>query len=211
MISLADLVLIVFAFTVLVQAIVLVVGIWRFQSRANRSDADGPGRLLDAAVRRMPAERSEWGRAMTAELGQIQGTSSRWRFALGCGAAALFPPATTAWPRYMRDAFGRLGPVCGILSVALPPLGLLLLYAAGVAANELTTHDNFFNGELLPGVIGVSILASFAWILSGVPLGIAGLVRREQASWLSYLGPLLSIGVFSCLMVVQHLAAPHLR
>jgi len=51
-----------------------------------------PERLLTAAVRRMPAERREWGAAMLAELAQLQHPSTRWRFALGCTRVALFPP-----------------------------------------------------------------------------------------------------------------------
>lgn len=53
---------------------------------------DIPRHLLTLAVRRMPAERRDWGRAMLAELAQLQNPSTRWRFALGCAQAALFPP-----------------------------------------------------------------------------------------------------------------------
>jgi hypothetical protein len=54
--------------------------------------ADIPRLLLTVAVRRMPAERREWGEAMLAELAQLQNTSTRWRFALGCARVAMFPP-----------------------------------------------------------------------------------------------------------------------
>jgi hypothetical protein len=40
----------------------------------------------------MPAGRRDWGAAMLAELAQLQNPSARWRFALGCAQAALFPP-----------------------------------------------------------------------------------------------------------------------
>lgn len=53
---------------------------------------DGPILLLSAAVRRMPAERGEWGDGMLAELAQLQHPITRWRFALGCACVALFPP-----------------------------------------------------------------------------------------------------------------------
>jgi hypothetical protein len=53
---------------------------------------DIPRHLLTLAVRRMPAERRDWGRAMLAELAQLQNVSTRWRFALGCAQTALFPP-----------------------------------------------------------------------------------------------------------------------
>lgn len=51
-----------------------------------------PFRLLSTAVRRMPAERSEWGAAMLAELAQLQHPVARWQFALSCLRVALFPP-----------------------------------------------------------------------------------------------------------------------
>lgn len=54
--------------------------------------ADAPKRLLTLAVRYMPAERSDWGAAMLAELAQLQNPSTRWRFALDCVYVALFPP-----------------------------------------------------------------------------------------------------------------------
>lgn len=50
---------------------------------------DWPERLLLAAVRRMPAMRREWGEAMLAELASVGSSRERWRFAVGCAAAAL--------------------------------------------------------------------------------------------------------------------------
>ncbi len=54
--------------------------------------ADMPRLLLTIAVRRMPAERGEWGAAMLAELAQLQNPFTRWRFALGCARVALLAP-----------------------------------------------------------------------------------------------------------------------
>ncbi len=51
-----------------------------------------PERLLATAVRHMPAERSEWGAAMLAELAQLRHPVTRWQFALSCVRVALFPP-----------------------------------------------------------------------------------------------------------------------
>ena len=53
---------------------------------------DLPRELLTFVVRRMPADRRDWGAAMLAELAQLQNPSTRWRFALGCAQVALFPP-----------------------------------------------------------------------------------------------------------------------
>lgn len=54
---------------------------------------DRPARLLDSAVAALPDRRRDWGAAMTAELAQVEGTSTRWRFAVGCARTAVFPPS----------------------------------------------------------------------------------------------------------------------
>jgi hypothetical protein len=64
---------------------------------------DGPGLLLTIAVRRMPAERSDWGAAMLAELAQLQHPSTRWQFALGCTRVALFPPRKGGYLQAMMN------------------------------------------------------------------------------------------------------------
>jgi hypothetical protein len=48
--------------------------------------------LLSSVVRLLPDDRSDWGRAMLAELDQIDGRRYRWRFVLGCTRATLFLP-----------------------------------------------------------------------------------------------------------------------
>jgi hypothetical protein len=68
------------------------LGVVRLRRPLSQSTLDGPGRLLDAAARRLPDDRREWGAAMTAELAGLEGTASRWRFALGCAFVATFPP-----------------------------------------------------------------------------------------------------------------------
>jgi hypothetical protein len=62
------------------------------EGRTVISLSDAPRWLLTITVRRMPAERSDWGAAMLAELAQLRNPSARWWFALGCARAALFPP-----------------------------------------------------------------------------------------------------------------------
>jgi hypothetical protein len=54
---------------------------------------DAPARLLAAAVATLPADRRDWGSAMTAELAQVPDRRERRRFATGCARAALFPPS----------------------------------------------------------------------------------------------------------------------
>jgi hypothetical protein len=45
--------------------------------------------LLVLAVRGLPADRSEWGTAMCAELAGVRGSRARWVFGLGCVRTAL--------------------------------------------------------------------------------------------------------------------------
>lgn len=90
--SLSDLTMIVFIFSPIVFTIALVALISWFKIRKTRDHQDGPERLLSAAVRYMPSERSEWGEVMMAELIATHGASFRWGFALGCARATLFPP-----------------------------------------------------------------------------------------------------------------------
>ena len=52
-------------------------------------DSDRAALLLAVAVRGLPPERAHWGRAMLAELCQIQGGRVRWRFSLGCARTAI--------------------------------------------------------------------------------------------------------------------------
>jgi hypothetical protein len=65
---------------------------WWRRAGAELSALDGPGWLLAAAAATLPADRRDWGQAMTAELAQVQGGPARWRFAAGCARAAAFPP-----------------------------------------------------------------------------------------------------------------------
>lgn len=201
--SLSTLTTVMVVFCPLAATLFVLFGIVWVAARSLGRDADGPELLLQLAVRHVPSHRQDWGAAMLAELNCIEGGPARWRFAVGCAWAALFPPKLAG--------SSRLRPLCGILSVALPPLGLPLLYMASVAANRFTTHDDFFNGELVPGIVGGFIGLSIACMLAGLPLGIAGLIRREQLRWLSFFGPVSTICIVSYLMVVQHLASATLR
>lgn len=193
-------------FTPLAAAIILFAGIAWMWLRRPRAPLDAPKLLLEWLIPCMPEHRREWGGAMLAELDQVRGRAARWRFGLGCARTALFPPRMREWPRCWFFALRALDPKCGVLSVLLPPLGLPLLCAAALAAERFTTHDDFFNGELVPGMIGVFIFGSVACMLSGLPLGLAGLIRREQLRWLSAIGPVFSLLIFGYLQLVQHVA-----
>lgn len=82
---------------------------------------DAPGWLLNLAVRRMPAERCEWGAAMLAELAQLQHPRARWQFTLGCVGVALFPPPKGGF--LMNDQTKRILKTCGAAAL----FGLLLV------------------------------------------------------------------------------------
>jgi hypothetical protein len=73
---------------------------WWRRAGAGLSVLDGPALLLAAAAATLPADRRDWGTAMTAELAQVQDPTARWRFAAGCARAAVFHPAATGrrWP-----------------------------------------------------------------------------------------------------------------
>jgi hypothetical protein len=81
-----------------VVAVRLVLRNWWSETGPPMSAMDLPGRLLAAAVAALPERRREWGRAMTAELAEVQGRSARWRFALSSARAALRLPPAGGWP-----------------------------------------------------------------------------------------------------------------
>ncbi len=74
-------------------------------------------------------------------------------------------------------------PICGILSVALPPLGWLIAYLGSLL---VTTPPS--------GVVMAVVVLSLSGSLAGFASAIAGLVRRERLRWLPVIGLVLSIG-----------------
>jgi hypothetical protein len=183
--------------------------VWR-QMRATDSKKDGPARLLAVAVRALPEGRSDWHAAMLAELDQVSGRRARWTFALGCAWAAIFPPRVDEPTPRILHSLPSPNPVCGSLSVVLPSLAMPLLYVTALACDAFMEHDDFSSGELVPTILGACIVSCLVCMMGGLPLGIAGLIRRERCRWLSCLGPFWSIGVFSYVQLVQYVAANHL-
>jgi hypothetical protein len=119
-------------FVVVLLALLVALGIWWASTRARRSTVDWPGQLLAAAVRRLPADRRDWGAAMTAELAQLRDPWARRRFALGCARVALFPP---------RGA--RPLAVVGVLAVVV---AVASGWSVGRAAPELQLFAVTFTG-----------------------------------------------------------------
>jgi hypothetical protein len=155
----------------------------------------------------MPEDRRGWGAAMLAELDAIRGPADRWRFAAGCLRVALFPPAPRRSHRTWLAAAWRLSPGCGALSVLLPVAGLTLLCLGTIAIGGLERQNDVHGpGALLETRIGVAVIAAVAFIASGPPLGMAGLVRGERRRCLSVAGPVFSASIFPYLFAVSLLA-----
>ena len=72
--------------------VILVVG-GLVLARRGMPGSDAPQRIVAVAASHLPPGRTDWGRAMTAELIQVTGRIPRWRFAAGVVRVSLFPPA----------------------------------------------------------------------------------------------------------------------
>ena len=83
---------------------------------------DVPARIVAAAATWLPAHRTDWGRAMAAELVQVHGQASRWRFAAGTLRVALFLPSGR----------GRRMLAVALVGLVLFPLVLCLLALTAV-------------------------------------------------------------------------------
>lgn len=96
----------------------------RRTSRASNAmaSADPPARLLAWAVRRLPAQRAQWGQAMLGDLQQLEHRPQRWRFAVDCVAATiLLPPPPLAKSAGFTVAVVAAGAACcvGLMSYAV--------------------------------------------------------------------------------------------
>jgi hypothetical protein len=109
---------------------------------------DVPTLLLTRAVRRMPADRGDWGAAMLAELAQLQHPATRWRFALGCTRVALFPPRQGRLMNNMIKTIisnPRAAALIGLLSI----MPFVLLNT--IVANRIDFSDEpFWDGSMTP-------------------------------------------------------------
>ncbi len=207
--GLFDIGIVSFVFTPLAVTVALLLCLWWNRVKDSRATLDTPGLLLDAAVRGMPEERCEWGAAMMGELSQIHGLVSRWRFALGCARVALFPPCRD---ELLRRALTDRSPVCGMLAVAAPPLGLPFIYCAAVIVEAIggspfTQSSQWSNPDAVIEVVKIIVMLTLLCLLTGLPLGLAGLLRRERLRWLSALGMISSLCVISYFLIVMHFFA----
>lgn len=187
------LVMLAYCFTPLVVTLTALFCVWLKRTaaaRKTRPDMDGPGWLLASAVRWMPEERREWGRAMMTELAQCQGVSLRWRFAMSCVRAALSAPPRDGRLHYM---LAKQSSACGVLAVMLPPLGwpFMLLATAVfeiIGGSPFTQSSRWSNPAMAMAIWHLVKLLTMACFLAGLPLGLAGLWRGESRRWLSVMG-----------------------
>jgi len=78
-------------------------------------------------------------------------------------------------------------PICGILSVAMPIVGLLVGFAGSAF-----THDppSPHQSRVAAAIVILSLLCA----VSGIAIGIGGIVRRERFRWLPVFGLIWSVG-----------------
>jgi hypothetical protein len=117
--------------------------------RTRPPDADLARRLLAAAAAWLPAGRGGWGRAMLAELDQVQGRPARRAFALGAARACLIAPRAVrpAWHAIVvaggaaaaGGAIHVLAPAAGVTAAAVIP-GLPALCVLAILARRPPGH-----------------------------------------------------------------------
>jgi hypothetical protein len=128
--------------------------------------------LLAAAAATLPADRRDWGAAMTAELAQVQDPAARWRFAAGCARAAVFPP-------------GGSRVAVGVAGVAVVATAAAALATGAVLPAGLVVAPNFVGvvGGLATLAVARSHRAGWAWPGAAVTgLGLAGVAACIAAT-----------------------------
>jgi hypothetical protein len=170
----------------------LVLRHWWSGPGSRMSGMDLPGHLLAVAVAALPERRRDWGRAMLAELAEVQGRSARWRFALSSVGAMLWLPPAGGWP--------VLALVAGVVVASVAAAGP----AVGAAVPGLRVFAVTFTG--LVGAMVVLVVARWrrprlpvpaptVLVTAGVAASIAVTViflRREPAA-AEYLPPAAAV------------------
>jgi hypothetical protein len=153
---------------------------------------DWPARLLMFAVRRMPAERSEWGAAMLAELTELQQPAARWEFALSCTHVGLFPPRRGGFLMNDRMKYWRT-------NFCIAALVGLLIQGGSTFLLFITDHP-----ETHPGLREVQFYLDFfrGWLLLSFVLTpiVSGLRTGESRSVKQWLIPLGAAVLFGLLL-----------
>jgi hypothetical protein len=156
----------------------------------------------------MPASRREWNQAMLAELTQFPGGPRRWWFVLGCAKVALLPPRWEGATDRITTLRNARDPICGILAVTLPPLGLPFIYAVAVMLETVFGGGGAPISRLFPQALLVAVrMVAVGAMLAGLPLGLVGLLRGERVRSLALTGPLISIATFCYFFLVMSFVA----
>jgi hypothetical protein len=192
-----------------VVAVRLALRHWWSWPGSRVSAMDPPGRLLAAAVAALPERRREWGRAMLAELAEVQGRSARWRFALSSVGAMLWLPPAGGWPvpavvaGVVVASVAAAGPAVG---AAVPGLRVFAVTFTGLVGAMVVLAVVHWRRPRL------AVPAPTVLVTGGVAAAIAVTViflRREPAA-AEYLPPpaavYLAVVLAGCLWVA--LAAP---
>jgi hypothetical protein len=147
---------------------------------------DVPRLLLTIAVRRMPAELSDWGAAMLAELAQLQNPGTRWWFALGCTQVALFPPRKG----------GRLQNIMNnqtksiISTLRLPAIIGFLIVLPFMVLNFMLVIVNRLDSFSLRNAFDFIVVFGFLWLgLAAILLILMPIVRTIRAEKISVANP----------------------
>jgi hypothetical protein len=106
---------------------------WWARTGARLSTTDAPARLLAAAVATLPADRADWGAAMTAELAQVRDRRARWRFAAGCARTAIFPPRGNRLPVLAAGAIAAAAAIAAGLALGHAVPGMRVFAVTFVA------------------------------------------------------------------------------
>jgi hypothetical protein len=128
--------------------------------------ADAAAQLLDWFTTLMPARRSEWSRAMRAELHHIAGGPARWTFVLGCVWVALRTCAlegktmTSCSPPAGRTAVVACG---GGALMVMPFIGL---ESASAGVSALRTIDAAMLFGMLWTLAAMTLFVGIRLILS---------------------------------------------
>ncbi len=157
------------------------------------SVADLPKLLLTIAVSRMPAERSDWGAAMLAELAQLQHPFARWQFVLGCVRVALFPPRRGGFfmndrMKHWRTTFG----IAALFSLLIVAVNTFLLFMTDTPETHPGLHEVQFYLDFFRG-----------WLLNTLVLAliVSGLRASQSMSIKHWLIPLGAAALFGLLLI----------
>jgi hypothetical protein len=168
------------------------------------------GRYLDLVVKLLPASRSDWGRAMRAELATIDSSAERWRFVLGCTRVALLPNARTQAAGRSLGAAGAVGLVLGAEFALVRTIGPFVPLVGVLALLAWLGRRRSYFGPVRPdcatraaracgyALVGACLLAAV------VAAGVSDLLRPDSLRWGTPFALLLTLVAAACLAMTAH-------